>query len=119
MFNVLVVNHDAEGLEFVSCVEGKRYPFYASQFHPERAGWEWNEEEQIDHSPEAIVAMHHIAAFLVKESRKSGHRSTDREEERKRLIYNNPPHLLPTEEETSMYAQTYFWLHDDVEVGQA
>lgn len=119
MFEVLATNEDAEGKVFVTSMEGKKYPFWAGQFHPERNGWEWTEEEEIDHSPEAIVAMHHIAAFLVKESRKSGHRFTDREEERKRLIYNNPPHLLPTEEETSMYAQTYFWLHDDVEVGQA
>merc|ERR1711974_267313 len=98
---------------------GSMFEVLATNEDAERNGWEWTEEEEIDHSPEAIVAMHHIAAFLVKESRKSGHRFVDKEEERKRLIYNTPPHLLPTEEETSMYAQTYFWLHDDVEVGQA
>jgi len=119
MFEVLATNEDAEGKVFVTSMEGKKYPFWAGQFHPERNGWEWTEEEEIDHSPEAIVAMHHIAAFLVKESRKSGHTFADKSEEGKRLIYNNPPHLLPTEAETSMYAQTYFWKHDDVEVQRA
>lgn len=119
MFEVLATNVDVEGKVFVSSIEGKKYPFWAGQFHPERNAWEWTEDEEIDHSPEAIRAMHHMAAFLVAQSRKSSHRFADKEEEAKRLIYNNPPHLLPTEAETSMYGQTYFWKHDDVEVHQA
>lgn len=113
MFNVLVVNHDAEGLEFVSCVEGKRYPFYASQFHPERAGWEWNEEEQIDHSPEVVLAFQHLASFLVSEACKNDHRFVDRDEEERRQLYNTPPHLVATQKESKMYVQTYFWKHGE------
>lgn len=35
-WDVLSVNLDREGKEFVSSMEAKRYPFYATQFHPER-----------------------------------------------------------------------------------
>lgn len=113
MFDVLATNRDAEGKIFVTSMEGKNYPFWGGQFHPERNGWEWTDKEDIDHSAEAIVAMHHLAVFLVNESRKSKHRFTDEDEEQALLIHNRPSHLLPTERETSMYMQTYFWGFED------
>lgn len=115
MFEVLATNRDDEGKVFVTSMEGKKHPFWAGQFHPERNGWEWTEEEQIDHSPEAVVAMHQLATFLVNESRKSAHKFADKDEEASLLIYNLPPHLVATETQTSMYGQTYFWEHDDAE----
>jgi gamma-glutamyl hydrolase len=112
-FDALVVNYDLYGKEFVSCMEGKKYPFYASQFHPERSGWEWNKEEQIDHSPEVVLAFQHLATFLVMEARKNDHHFQDKEEEERRQIYNTPPHLVATQKQSKIYSQTYLWKHGE------
>jgi gamma-glutamyl hydrolase len=37
----LATNLDKEGVEFISAMEAKNYPFYATQFHPEKTANEW------------------------------------------------------------------------------
>ena len=37
----LATNFDLEGLEFISTMEAKKYPFYDTQFHPEKFANEW------------------------------------------------------------------------------
>jgi hypothetical protein len=41
-WSLLSVNHDLEGQEFVSTLEARDYPFFASQFHPEKNMFEWS-----------------------------------------------------------------------------
>ncbi len=41
--------------------------------HPEKNPYEWNPDEGINHSADAIVATQYIAQFLVNEARKSPH----------------------------------------------
>ena len=36
-FAVTATNHDDQGMEFISTMESKRYPFYGLQWHPEKA----------------------------------------------------------------------------------
>ena len=36
LFVVLATNHDARGMEFISIMEARHYPFYALQWHPEK-----------------------------------------------------------------------------------
>jgi gamma-glutamyl hydrolase len=55
-WDVLSVNLDREGKAFVSSMESKRYPFYATQFHPERNAYEWDNEEALIHSADAVTA---------------------------------------------------------------
>ena len=60
---------------FILCVFGmqhlwvcrKEYPFYAVQWHPEKAGFEWTPAESINHSQHAITAMQAAANFFVSE----------------------------------------------------
>jgi len=40
---------------YPSTVEGKIYPAFGSQFHPEKNTYEWYTAEAIDHEHEAIV----------------------------------------------------------------
>ena len=40
-FRVLSTNYDRQGKEFVSTMEGIKYPFYATQWHPEKNSFEW------------------------------------------------------------------------------
>ena len=37
----LSTNIDQEGLEFISTIEAREFPFYGSQFHPEKIAFEW------------------------------------------------------------------------------
>ena len=40
-WQVFSVNHDNEGTEFISAMEAKEFPFFATQFHPEKNSFEW------------------------------------------------------------------------------
>ncbi|XP_066924525.1 gamma-glutamyl hydrolase A-like [Clytia hemisphaerica] len=71
MFKVLASNLDKKGKEFVSVIEGRKYPFYGTQFHPEKNIYEWTRNEKINHSPDAILAAQYFANFFVNEARKS------------------------------------------------
>lgn len=70
------------GAEFVSLMEGKTHPFYASQFHPEKNAGEfdqpWENYPRIDpavvHGAPAVKAMQYLVDFFVGETRKSPHR---------------------------------------------
>lgn len=70
-FRVLSTNLDFDGKEFVSTIEGIRYPFYGTQWHPEKNIFEWTREERISHFPDAIGVSQEIANFFVNEARKN------------------------------------------------
>ena len=72
-FTVLSTNKDSNGKDFVSTYEGKTMPVYGTQWHPEKAIFDWNPDKQINHSSSAIRAAQHVANFFVEESRKSSH----------------------------------------------
>jgi len=61
-YSVLSTNADRNGDEFVSTIEAKRYPIYGSQWHPEKAIYEWGRDEDgtpmeaINHSEDSLKA---------------------------------------------------------------
>ena len=40
--------------DFVASIEGKKYPFMATQFHPEKVTQAWNDNYGINHSWESM-----------------------------------------------------------------
>lgn len=81
MFRVLSTNLDYQGKEFVSTIEGIRYPFYGTQWHPEKNIFEWTREERIAHFPDAIKVSQELANFFVNEARRNNqHFDTEKEE---------------------------------------
>mmetsp|Transcript_73320 Transcript_73320/g.122449 ORF Transcript_73320/g.122449 Transcript_73320/m.122449 type:complete len:347 (+) Transcript_73320:71-1111(+) len=80
-FKVIATNVDSKGTAFVSLMEGRRYPFYGSQFHPEKNAYEWeqpwernNTESRAEaHSAAAVAAMQYLASFFASEARKNAH----------------------------------------------
>ncbi|XP_065659466.1 gamma-glutamyl hydrolase A isoform X3 [Hydra vulgaris] len=98
-FRVLSTNKAKDGTEFISTYEARFYPFYATQWHPEENVFEFpiteSGESTINHSYEAVTISQYMSNFFVNECRKSNHQFTDKEEERKSLIYNYP--ILYTE----------------------
>jgi hypothetical protein len=55
--HMVSTNVDRMGQPFVSTLESKAYPFYGSQWHPEKNGFEWTVNEAIPHSSNAVAAM--------------------------------------------------------------
>jgi hypothetical protein len=64
-WHVLSVNTHA-GIEFISSVEHKEYPFYGVQFHPEKNAFEWK-IDSIPHSRDAILVEQFYGNFFVSE----------------------------------------------------
>lgn len=106
-FDLLSVNKDKKGKPFVSTIEGKKYPIYATQWHPEKQAFEFKIDEMMNHSFESIIANQWVANFFVNEARKNEHRFTNASEEAKALIYNYTP--VYTGLQGSDFVQTYFF----------
>lgn len=41
----LSINWDRQGLEYISTIEAKNFPFVGVQFHPEKNVFEWSPKE--------------------------------------------------------------------------
>lgn len=96
-FEVLSVNVDRANKAFVSTVEHKKYPFYASQWHPEKNQFEFSVNadgspcEVIRHSENAILAGRYPATFFVDEARKNSNSFSSASDMISRLMYNFAP----------------------------
>ena len=80
------------GVEYVGLIEGIKYPFYGSQFHPEVNAFEWWPEKEVPHSLGAIAVSTYFANFFIEETRKNSNKFDSEEELQKYLIYNWTPH---------------------------
>jgi len=98
MFQILSVNYDLKGQIFVSTIESKDYPFYATQWHPERNQYEWGPNELLDHTFEATELMQYFSNFFVQESRKNVNRFPNKNLELASLIYNYAPYSVEKED---------------------
>ena len=87
-YRILSTNCDRKGQEFVSTMEGRKYPFYSTQWHPEKCAFLWAPEKNIPHSPEAIQLAQYMSNFIVNEARLSSHKFACEKELRKSLIDN-------------------------------
>jgi gamma-glutamyl hydrolase len=82
------VNQDWNGLEFISTIEHRNYPFYGVQFHPEKNIYEWVRNKNISHSQNAIEAAQYFSHFFVNEARKSTNSFKNAKTEDQYVIYN-------------------------------
>lgn len=118
-FNLLSTNFDRNEREFVSWVEGKDYPIYAVQFHPEKNMFEWGRSptngrfyESIPHGSHAIKTAASMAQFFIDEARRSDHAFSNAEEELMRLAYNDIPTYTGAPSHPGsvvMFMQTYYF----------
>ncbi|XP_048378686.1 gamma-glutamyl hydrolase-like isoform X3 [Stegostoma tigrinum] len=104
-YSILSTNYDRKGVEFVSTMEGIRYPFYGVQWHPEVNRFQWQQRFAFPHSPNAVEVSYLLSDFFVNEARKNFHHFSNVKEEETALIYNYSPHYVPT----SSYIEVYFF----------
>ncbi|CAI5973022.1 unnamed protein product [Closterium sp. NIES-64] len=89
-FFVLTTSFDKNGLEYVTTVQGKRYPFYGTQWHPEKNAYEWG-LDHIPHGAHAIAVGQAAANFFVNEARRNTHSPASDESMNDMLLYNHAP----------------------------
>ena len=89
-FHVLSTNNDRNGKEFVSTMEGIKYPFYSTQWHPEKNSFEWSTALNIPHYPMSIKVTEYMSNFFVNQTRYNNHKFKSSKEEEAQLIYNYP-----------------------------
>lgn len=89
-FNILSTSKDRNGLEYVSTAEHKHYPFFATQWHPEKPPFEFGMQE-IPHSLDAVRVSQHLANVFIDTARRSSHTPESFEQELEMLIYNWKP----------------------------
>ncbi|XP_052861337.1 gamma-glutamyl hydrolase A-like isoform X1 [Anopheles cruzii] len=90
-WRVMSVNRDWNGMEFISTIEHKTYPFYGIQFHPEKNTYEWIANKNIPHTANAVRASQYFADFFIGESRRSDHRFPSEAQLERNVIYNYQP----------------------------
>eukprot|EP01136_Pigoraptor_vietnamica_P006174 Opistho-1_new@38770 len=108
-WDVLSTNIAPNGIEFISMMEAKNYPFYASQWHPEKPQFEWSPVKMFDHSINAVDAVEYLSDFFVNEARRSGRRFDTVEAETAALVYSDADKLKYTLDDPALndFVQAY------------
>ncbi|CAH6777393.1 gamma-glutamyl hydrolase [Phodopus roborovskii] len=89
-FSILTTN-TVGNIEYISSMEGFKYPVFGVQWHPEKAPYEWKGLKGISHAPNAVRTAFYLADFFVSEARKNDHHYEDELEEMQSLIYQSSP----------------------------
>ncbi|XP_073247484.1 gamma-glutamyl hydrolase-like [Porites lutea] len=105
-FKVVSTSKDRKGVEFISNMEGKRYPIYLFHWHPSKAQYELRTDLDIKHSFRLILAAQYLADFFIRQARRSSHQFSSEKEERAALIYN---YKMAYVEKLLPVSQAYFF----------
>ncbi|ETV80609.1 hypothetical protein H257_06133 [Aphanomyces astaci] len=95
-YNPVATSVDRQGRTYVSVIEAYQYPFYGTQFHPEKNAFEFGEYPDgnlwkwIDHSYEAILTSQAFGHFFIQEARRNNHTFADPIAKHNSLLYNVP-----------------------------
>ena len=114
-FYLISTNHDANGVEHVSTMEHKKYPFTSVQWHPEKTNFEFaitaegRSRHTTPHTFETILVTQYCSNWFVHECRKNANKFDNWQELQALLIYN----YNPVREDPSGFVQNYmfdtFW----------
>jgi len=106
----LSINWDRQGLEYISTIEAKNFPFVGVQFHPEKNVFEWSPKEpRIPHCRSAVHVGLYFAAHFVNMARRSHHSFPDRSTEEEFLIYKYRPMYVGREELDWTFEEAYLF----------
>jgi gamma-glutamyl hydrolase len=86
-YRMLATNVDRANAIFISAMEHREYPIYATQFHPERNAFEWDVQEVLDHDLQAIAATQYLSGRLAVALRQSQQTFEDPNVAESLLIY--------------------------------
>lgn len=70
-YKVVLTSLDRDGIESVQCIEHKKYPIYAVQYHPEKIAYLWRPENDVPRSANALELSRHYINYFIDDCRKS------------------------------------------------
>lgn len=110
VFTILSTNTDPNnGRLFVSSMESHKYPFSATQWHPEKNNFEWgkigNKYAAIPHSENAVLLSQYMANNFIARARRNSHQFPSEGSLKAALIYNTVPRTDPQ----GYFEQVYLW----------
>ncbi|CAD8105104.1 unnamed protein product [Paramecium primaurelia] len=106
-FRITGTNQDIKGQTFIASMQGKQYPVYGVQYHPEKNIFEW--KVSAPHSYLAVkVSANHIDAF-VNQARLNNHQF-NAEQLNKAVIYN----FKTVQEKNASFVQVYFFKNGEL-----
>ena len=88
MFTPTAISYDNQGVPFVASMESKDYPFFATQYHPEKAQFIFYPGPKIDHSDASIFYNRYFADFFVDQCRRSDATFDSYDDEVQALVEN-------------------------------
>ena len=104
---VISSNKDRQGKEYISTIKYKYYPFYGTQWHPEKIAFEFN-FPRIEHRQNDIAFSKLWSQFFIEECMKNSNQLNNDE----LLIYN---YTLLSENAINKYRNNYFvGKHDSI-----
>jgi gamma-glutamyl hydrolase len=117
--HILAKNKDKQGLEYVSAIKYKHYPFYGVQFHPEKPNFEWL-DPTIPHNELAINASTQLSNFFINQARKNHNQMIDERiqsyfytlHSRDEVLDIIEPHHKKNAEFKSAFERSYFFTPD-------
>ena len=68
--DILSINSDSEGVDYLSTIKFKKYPFYGTQWHPEKIMFEWL-DKSIQHTKNSMYVSQVMSNMFVDECRKN------------------------------------------------
>lgn len=89
-YNIVTTSEDRNGTEYISSMEGKKYPFTGTQWHPEKPPFEFGMAE-VPHSLEAIRVSQHLANQFIETARRSMNKPESHEEDLALQVYDTCP----------------------------
>ena len=117
--HILAKNKDKRGMEYISAIKYKKYPFYGVQFHPEKPNFEWL-DATIPHDEMAINASTQFSNFFINEARKNHNQMVDERiqsyfytlHSRDEVLDIIEPHHQKNTEFKSAFERSYFFTPD-------
>jgi len=113
-FDIASQSKDDNSEPLVAAIEGKNYPFYGVQYHPENTLQEHRNKGEIDRENDDFRSIYYIAKFFVDEARKSTHYYPMDDENMQRFRVENGERVYLT----SKWYDVYFYRSGDLKPDQ-
>ncbi|KAL4439342.1 hypothetical protein ABPG74_017005 [Tetrahymena malaccensis] len=91
IFNCIAYSKDLKGKQFISIAEGKTYPFYGTQFHPEKLQFDHSSKTNKQFTMNQLRISQHFPNFFYTECLKSNQRFDSAQEQMSFFIENHQP----------------------------
>ena len=91
MFEVTAISHmpEPDGRPFVASIESHKYPFFGTQYHPEKTTQAYNDDIGVDHSWLSVKLNRHLADYFVYLARHNTNNAGTYSEVQKASVDNN------------------------------